>query len=267
MKVLLNGEIYTEAAMLPINNRGFQFGDGLFETMIINDGTIRFYDDHFSRLKNGMKAIGLSISSLDKQQLHDEILQLTSTNELSKCRAKVAVWRKVGSSVGYNVDTDQFDYSVVTKSTGAPMVQSFDKLSICDKVELTHSITSNYKTLSALPYVIAAQEKKRKQKDDLVLTDSKKNVSECTSSNIFWIANNQLCTPPLDTGCINGIMRTQIMNAFEVFESHISYSELTKKESIFSTNVARLSVFTSIDDHMLEKDHPIITEVKRLWEL
>ena len=148
MKILVDGKICSETALLQVNNRAFQFGDGLFETMLLNDSAIRFFDDHYKRLKNGMEAIGLSTTNLNQKVLHDEVVNLCSVNDLSKCRVKVAVWRKAGTAVGYNVDTDQFDYSAETNLTDAPIVQSYDKLSLCEKVELTHSVTSNFKTLS-----------------------------------------------------------------------------------------------------------------------
>ena len=169
--------------------------------------------------------------------------------------------------VGYKGESNEFDYHITTLATEAPRFQMIKSLGLAHTVRLVNSMTSAFKTLSSLPYVLASNEKNNSHFGELVLTDTDLNVSECTSSNIFWIEDDRLFTPPLETGCVDGIMRKQIKESFHVIEQSVTYPELSNKKVIFSTNVAQLSVYKTIDNHKLSLQHPLIIKIKQLWEL
>ena len=77
--------------------------------------------------------------------------------------------------------------------------------------------------------------------EEIIILDSRGYVSETLSSNIFWKKNNRYYTSPISTGCVEGIMRNQLMNQLKhkgilVEEKLVAVSELLESDSIFTTN-------------------------------
>ena len=95
--------------------------------------------------------------------------------------------------------------------------------------------------MSAIKYVIAGIEKNDKKLDEIIILDSRGYVSETLSSNIFWKKNNKYYTSPISTGCVEGIMRNQLIDQLKhkgilVEEKLVAVSELLESDSIFTTN-------------------------------
>lgn len=267
MKIILNGDFTDKKEIISIDNRAFQFGDGVFETILYSNKNLRFYEDHYNRLTAGMSALSLSLTELKSEVLKEQLLSLCELENLTLARIKIMVWRQNGSLPGYQTETNEINFAIYATENFGPQVKMMNSLMRSTKVKLTQTISSQYKTLSSLPYVLAGIEKKDRNLDDLVITDFQDQVSECCSSNLFWITNDQLFTPPLSTGCVNGIMRRQLMKNFKVSEINITYNDLLNQGTIFSTNVAQLSIFNRIDQTSLKVDHPVLESIKQLWAL
>jgi branched-chain amino acid aminotransferase len=100
---------------------------------------------------------------------------------------------------------------------------------------------SNFKTNSALAYVLASIHKTKEGWDDCLLLNTRSNICDSTNSNVFLVKEKILSTPSLDEGCINGVMRRQVMalaeaNGFTVKESAIEIEMLRQADEIFLTN-------------------------------
>ncbi len=269
MKVIFNGQLYEESIGVKISNRATQFGDGIFETLIIQDKTIRFFDDHLDRLNRGAKAINLTNELLNGEILQKATHQLIEANEIvGTCRVKVMLWRQETGSTGYSSGTTKSDVLIIVNPTVDPHIRVIDQVAFSERVFLTATYFSKYKTISALPYVIASIERDELKCDELIITDSIGNVSECISSNLFWITNGQLFTPPLTSGCIEGIMRKQIIALFEklghpVQEQNLLREQLANQEVVFSANVTGLAIFKHIDSQLLATTHSHIDIIKQ----
>ena len=267
MKVVIDGNINDEDEFLSVNNRAFQFGDGVFETLLVHKNQIRFIEDHHSRLVDAMNSISLESTSFDLTNFQNAIHSSLDVNGLKSGRVKYMVYRKSTDIPGYRTNTNEIETCVIVNHLINPQVLIHENVGLSKKVILNHSPFSAFKTMSSLPYVIAEIEKSERDLHELIINDTSGNVSECCSSNIFWIIDNQLYTPPLTTGCKAGIMRKQIMKTTDVIEQNIASNELLKAETVFCTNIAKLGIFESIEGHKLSTSHPIIDQIKPLWEL
>ncbi|QSE96371.1 aminotransferase class IV [Fulvivirga lutea] len=266
MKYIYNSEPVDKIEFLTPNNRSFLFGDGVFETILVLQNEIRFLEQHHTRFTAAMKAIGLNSSKLTRELFTKSISSALEINSSATARVKFMLWRKeTPDQVGYRTYTSDFDFLVSIKNNVNPVIIESSNLGLSHKVQLSPSPFSAYKTMNSLPYVLASIERSEREIDDLVLMNVKGNVSECSSSNLFWIKENNLFTSPLDSGCIAGIMRSAILDQYNVFEENTSYDALKGAEAIFSTNVARLQIFKSIDKKALETSHKLIDEIKQLW--
>lgn len=251
MDILFNDTLYKSTDLsFDLHDRSFMYGDGLFETMMIKKGKLRFLNLHLERLLLGMEALAMEIPPfLEKENIKNALLQIAALNGFSEnARLKLQVWRKPGGL--YTPQQNQVN-TLITASRPKERPAIIKKAAIATRVKLHYSAYSSFKTCNALPYVLAGIEMKDRGLDEIIILDINDHVSECTSSNIFWIKNGEIYTPALSTGCISGIMRKHIiqqatLNNHRVNEVKASQEVLFKADQVFCCNVTGIYLFQEI---------------------
>ena len=256
MKGVLNGELVEVQDLSPLLfERGYNYGDGLFETIMLKNGRARFLDHHVARLRAGMKALSMESPGITVISIQNSINLLKQVEEVGNiARIKLLVWRKSGGlyTPGTNAVESLLFFTPFTEREAI-----VKKVDIAEKASLHFSPLSRYKTISALPYVLAGIEKKEKGLDEIILLDNHQNLSECSSSNLFWLKDEVIYTPSLASGCIAGVMRTQIMQeaalagraVIEVLEKP---DTLNAADQVFCCNVTGVYLFESFQDKKLD---------------
>lgn len=265
--LIYNGFIMEEDEfVLPVNNRALSYGDGLFETMIFFNHKVRFVADHVERLTEGLKKLQIEIpAKFTAAQLEKDIIMLAGRNNLiGEARVKLLVWRKTGGL--FEPETNQAEYLLFTKNYRRP-TEMKEEVYFCKKTQLQITPWSQYKTLNSLTYVMAGLEKKEKDADDVIICNTQQHIAEALYSNIWWIDNNTIFTPSLESGCINGIMRRKIMevckaNKIKMEEGLFGREELMKADTVFTSNVNGLALIRRVDEHGFGQPHYLYTEVK-----
>ncbi len=263
MKVYLNGTLIDQSQMvLSYQNRAFMYGDGLFETMVANEGSVLHLARHIFRLKNGLNAFSINPPfELELDQLQKIIRQLYAENKLTGfARLKIICWRKEGGT--YSPLNPEGEILITIQPMGPPKTKTIKSVSFCESVRNQESVFSRYKTTNALKYVLAGIEMKKKKLEDIVLLDEYGNVSECLISNIFWIKDGKWFTSSLKTGCIEGTSRMVILDTLTdeniPFEEMICQSEeLLNADSVFSCNASGIQHILSINGSTFEVDKTI----------
>ncbi len=247
-------------------NRAFCYGDGLFETMIFKDGKLLFLEDHLNRIHQGLKELDISFpDSLKKDFFHDLIVALVEKNNLHhNARIKLQIWRKQGGLI--SPESSEADY-IILASEYKKAQEIKENVFVSEKVKLTATSLSKYKTLNFLPYIQAGIEKKKRNADEIIVTDVRGNVAEASSCNLFWGKSDMLFTPALETGCIEGIMRKQIIRFCEaekikVTEGLFPLSELLNAELVFTSNVSGLSLISSINDKKINTQYTLYQAIR-----
>jgi branched-chain amino acid aminotransferase len=243
-----NGEVHEEGvSLLCADNRGFRYGDGLFETMLVRGGKVRLGAYHFERLAGGMRLLRLEFPrpfSLDL--VEGQIGELCARNEYEMgglVRARLTVFR--GGSGGYNAPDRRADYCIQlgTLTGGDWRKEGFaldvfpDGRKSCDAFS---GIKSNNYLLSTQAGMFAAE----RGLDDCVLLNSHGRVAETSIANIWWVREGRIYTPPLSEGCVAGVMRRWLLEAlpaagYLVGEEPIGSDELTRVDEIFISNAIR----------------------------
>ena len=95
------------------------------------------------------------------------------------------------------------------------------------------------KSTSYAENVIALRIASHKGATEAIFSDTQGRLSEGTGSNIFWIEDNSICTPPLDTGCLAGVTRSLVMDSVKVTEKHLPIEKLVDVEEAFLTSTTR----------------------------
>ncbi|ETZ20405.1 aminotransferase class IV [Pedobacter sp. V48] len=243
--ILHNDEfILKNQPIITADNRSFRYGDGLFESMRMSGGKLKFAELHADRLRAGMKAL-----KMESATLFDEYFLKQKTNELCKknklkdnVRFRLSVYRAGdglytpnSNKSGYVLEASALTESTYELNKKGLIVDVFDELTKpVDKL-------SNYKTCNSLVYVMAGLYKKQYNLDEAFILNQNGFLCESISSNIFVVYDKQIYTPALTEGCIAGVMRNVVMNIAKtneipVIQAQINPEVLKEAEEVFITN-------------------------------
>jgi branched-chain amino acid aminotransferase len=243
-----NGTLQDNSSnLLSIDNRGYAYGDALFETIKVLNGKILFWEDHYFRLMASMRILRMEIPmNFTMEFLQDEIIKtLEARNETcNSVRVKLLVNRVVGGK--YLPVSNDIDYVITTEVLPTDLYQITDSSYIIDLYKdffIAPGLLSTLKTNNKITNVLGSIYAKENGFDNCLLLNTNKNIIEALNGNIFVVKDNVIKTPPLEDGCLKGIMRKQVIellkanDEFEFVEDSVSPFELQKADELFITNV------------------------------
>ncbi|PKB17616.1 aminotransferase class IV [Flavobacterium sp. 5] len=243
-----NGTIVSEDASVLVQNRGFLYGDAVFETVKIVNEKILFLEDHYFRLMSSMRVVRMEIPmNFTMEYLEEQILSLVKNDEIaSSSRARITVYRNDG---GYYLPQNN-TVSFLIKATPLENKEySFSEqqyeVDLYKDFYVTKQLLSSIKTTNRLINVTGSIYAHENGLDNCILLNDSKNVVEALQGNIFMLNGNKLVTPPVSEGCLNGVMRKQVLElakkieSIEVVEEIISPFDLQKANELFVTNVIK----------------------------
>jgi branched-chain amino acid aminotransferase len=243
--VNLNGNLIEQETVLS-QNRAFLYGDAVFETLKVVNRRVLFMEDHYFRLMASMRIIRMQIPMhFTLENLEQYILDLADRNSCSdSCRVRFTVFRNSG---GFYLPTDRnVSYLIsVTKLENKAYVldKTFYEVELFKDFYLTQQLLSTIKTTNKLINTLGSIFADENGYQNCLLLNEEKNVVEALNGNLFMISGNRLITPPLSEGCLNGIMRKQVLalakksEGLEVIEAPISPFDLQKADELFITNI------------------------------
>ena len=248
VSLLFNDEFHPiDVPVLTTSNRGFKFGDGLFESMRMINHKLQFADLHADRLAAGMKAL-----KIDGHVLMDDYFLRQKTADLVKknrwngnVRFRLSVYRQ-GAGV-YTPESNKSGYvleGIPLKATDYELNAKGLIIDVFDEMTKSINKLSNFKTSNALLYVMAGLFKTQNRLDEAIILNQSGFLCESISSNIFIVYDKQIYTPALTEGCISGVMRTTVMqickmNDIPLTEAQISPEILKEAEEVFITNATQ----------------------------
>ncbi|WP_454801851.1 aminotransferase class IV [Mucilaginibacter phyllosphaerae] len=242
-----NGEIVPEdSILLTIANRAFKYGDGLFESMRVMKGKLKFPELHAERLQKGMKALKIDgYSQADSWFLKEKVEELARRNKIKHGRLRLTVYRDAEGL--YTPTQNKMAYCLEMQAIDEPRYFLNERGLIMDVyTELPKPLNwlSNIKTCNSLTYVMAGIYKQQNKLDDVFLLNQNRFLCEANSSNIFVWYQNHLYTPALSEGCVEGVMRRVVIqlaldNNIPVTEAQINPEILNEADEVFLTNATK----------------------------
>lgn len=232
--------------MLMASNRGYRYGDGLFETMKVIDGTIQLAAYHFERLFASLSILKFEIPSLFKvEKIEKEILSLCKKNQCEKLgRVRLSVSRGNGGlydedkNLQYLIECWPLNASFNKMNENGLIIDIYpDAIKSCDTF-------SNIKSANFLPYSMAALFAKEHKLNDCLLQNSEGMIADSTIANIFIIKDDIIFTPALDQACVQGVMRRHLIKMlkhakYKLQENAITIEMLRNADEIFLTNAIK----------------------------
>lgn len=242
-----NGTILENSSVTIEGNRGFLFGDSVFETVKVLDNKVLFLEDHYFRLMATMRIFRMEIPmNFTMEFFEDQILLLVDSFQsiTNSCRVRFSVFREgtgfylpKTNDVSYVLTILPLENELYFISENPYEVELYKDAYVTK--QLFSSLKSNNKIIQITGSIFASEN----GFDNCLLLNDDKNVIEGLQGNLFMRMGNTLITPPITDGCLNGIMRKQILNfakkleGYEVVEKSISPFDLQKADELFLTNV------------------------------
>ena len=244
MMINFNGKILDESDQLS-NNRGFLYGDAVFETLKIVNNKILFWEDHYFRLMSSMRIIRLDIpETYTPEFLKENIIKIHQKKSLTgNSRVRITVFRYSSGKYRPESNTSSFIISSEELKESNYILNNGDyKVDLFKDFYLDNQLISSIKSNNKIINVVASIYSNENGLENCILLNKDKMVVEFINSNIFSVNQRKIYTPKLSSGCLNGVMRKNLinilrLNSFEVFEEDISTFDLTKSDEIFGTNI------------------------------
>ncbi|GAB3866232.1 hypothetical protein GCM10028824_06510 [Hymenobacter segetis] len=259
--LLLNNHLLPTAA-LPLPNRGLAFGDGFFETLIFADNRLRLAADHCQRMHRAAAALYLTLppALATPEALETALARLAAASHLPAARLRLQLWRAGGGR--YTPNTGATEWLATAES----FVPDETPIAKADFALETHSIFSPLsfcKGPQAWLYVRAAHERQQRGLDEIILCDAGGHVAEAGAAAIFWVKGEVLFTPALETGCVAGVRRAQVLRAaqaagIQCSEGLFEPEALLAADAVFTANVAALRVIRQVADATFSDSSPLI---------
>lgn len=241
-----NGTIQDSSTTIIENNRGFLFGDAIFETVKVINNTVLFAEDHYFRLMASMRICRMEIPmDFTLEYFEEQILSLTTAlNYGNSARVRMTVFRD--SEGFYYPKSNAIGFVVVAQSLNLKeyvLSKDFYEVELYKDFYISKHLLSTLKTTNKMINVTGTIFAKENDYHNCILLNDDKNVVEALNGNLFMKMGNSIITPPVSDGCLNGIMRKQLiaiidkMEDFELVEKSISPFDLQKSDELFITNV------------------------------
>ena len=244
--VNLNGTLTQNIYQLAVSNRGFAYGDSVFETLRVVNGKIVFWEDHYFRLMAGMRIMRMEIPmTFTMEFLEAEILKTTQATGLQDlpARVKLSVYRE--SEGFYKPLTNDVRYVVAVQKLKQPRYELNTnpyRVDIFKDYPVAPGLLSTVKSNNRAVNVVGSIFAQENELDNCILINTNKQVVEALNSNLFLVHGNTLKTPPILDGCIKGIIRQQLVDIIKEMEDYvleeasISPFELQRADELFLTN-------------------------------
>jgi len=232
----INGSIFPVSE--PIERKGF----GLFETMRFINGRINPEGLHFERLFDGMDKLEFKKpESFTIEKIREEIKDLCKKNScFQKARVRLSVIQNNDDEIKFS------DYFIeaIQLNKGEELNEGGMVIDIFPGEKKNCDIFLNLKTTNRQLYENAEKFAKENKLDDCLILNEYDRICESTISNIFWIKQEMIYTPPLTEGCVAGIMRRYLIErmkdaGYKIFEAALMIEELIGADEVFLTNALR----------------------------
>lgn len=274
-KMLFNDRIMDRENVVDIEDRGYQFGDGIYEVIGVYDGKPLMLDEHMERLERSAKEIKLNMSS-SIDDLKTKLEELVSANSLEEgiiymqvSRGAAARWHEFPKS-----DTSTVTVAYTRAEDRASNVE--DQGATAVLTEDIRWLRCDIKTLNLLPNVMAKQEAVEHGAIEAILHRGE-TVTEASASNVFIVKDGALYTHPADNYILNGITRRKIIQLcdaldLKVNEQTYTVDELLDADEVF-ISATKLDVvpILKVDDHTIGTGEPgkftkqIVQEFRSLY--
>ena len=245
---MIHPNVFHNETLLPIEKvrlspgqAGLTCGWGIFTTLRISQGEAFAYERHWRRLEKdaGITRLPLAYTAA-KVRVH--LHEVIRANKLTEGCARIYL---VNNTVGFwQSDEKHPPVDLIIYTADLPEHREVVRLSLREHGRHAASPMSGVKSISWLNNVWAVAEAAKEGFDEVVMLNERGEVAECTSANIFAVKNGKILTPPLNSGCLEGVTRGILMEiapeaGVSMVEQALRPEDLYTADEVFITSTNR----------------------------
>lgn len=224
-----------EEPVLTLSNRGFKYGDGIFETMKYRNGELLLPAFHFERLFASLKVLQIP-ASFAVGELVAMVDELCLANHVvAQARVRLSVFRNEQGLAEYAIE------AVTLPDEKTRWNERGWTIDLYPYARKSCDVFAGLKTSNYLPYVMADLFAKEKDLDEALVLNTHGRICDGSKTNLFLIKGEEIITPALHQGCVNGVMRRHVIDllkkqGFVVRQAEVEQDDLLQADEVFLTN-------------------------------
>jgi branched-chain amino acid aminotransferase len=266
MWIFLNDKfVPREEALVSVFDHGFLYGDGIYETLRAYDGRVFMLSQHLARLQRSAKLIGLELP-IPEKDWPNLVSDAIARNNLRDAYLRITVSRGTGE-IGLDPGLcPKPTVVIIAKPFQAYPPHLFTKgvslITTTVHRNLATALSPQIKSLNFLNNILAKQEATKAGAFDGLMLNAEGHLTECTTSNVFFIQQGRLCTPSVACGILDGITRDVVLTLareqnIRTEEHHYMPEALRQADEAFLTNTTfELMPVCEIDGHRIGAGKP-----------
>jgi len=234
--MLING---TEQCEIDARDRGLQYGDGCFTTLLVKNGQLQLWSRHKARLQHALTRLGIIF-----EQWQDLEVALQDLCLANKAVVKIQITRGVGGR-GYTPPTSSLASWLISVSDFPQHYLHWQmhgiRLGLSNIQLAKQPLLAGIKHLNRLEQVLVKRDANEDEYDDVLVCDTDGMLVETSAANIFWCINDVWYTPDLYFSGVDGVMRNLVLDLFKaqgqaVHQTRVPYQHLCQASSVFISN-------------------------------
>ena len=253
--ISFNGELIEEADFgVGFANRSFNYGDGFFESCLFEKGECRLWQFHEKRIASALSQLAFEII-VTPTALAALVLELLMKKGLTVCAARIKIHFFRNNGGLYTPTSTQGSFIISAEKSNGFSINSIGLNVGFAERNYISEINLGFKSTSAIQYVLAGIEKKNRSLDDLILCNSRGEITEMISSNVWWYNDGVVFTASSATGCVNGVAKLHVLEILEkegipIKQGAFDPDELLGSSEVFVSNAVQgIRWVEKIDGH------------------
>lgn len=269
--VNINGHLSpSKDASISIFDRGFLYGDSIYEVTYSINGHLIFFEEHLNRLYNSASLLNMEIF-LSREQIIEEALKTLSASKIERAYVRIIITR---GETEINLDPSasfKNNFVIIVKPQPEYPAENYThglKMVISSVLRNDRkSINPNAKSGNYLNNVMAMSEAKKLGADDAIMVNPHGFVTEGTTSNIWLVKDGIIKTPPETSGLLKGITREKVLeickdNHYPLAVTELMPEDILEADEVFITSSTKgIMPIYQVNDVEYSMDRPIITKL------
>mgnify|MGYP000721206109 CR=1 FL=1 len=261
--VMLNNRLIPRSeASISIDDTGFLYGFGAYDTILALNGRPLFMEDHVKRLNDSIIGLRVLKKGFETQEVFSQVVKLLAANRYKNARVRITVTKGELALAMIHMESPNMTYLI----TATPLPDDYYHQNIkplrllISQYIRNHprAIPSSLKLTNLANHIFASMEAKEKNYDDGLMINYEGYLSEGSSFNIFFIKGAKVFTPRLDIGILPGITRSVLLKLFQdkgipCEEGFYKPEDLYEADEAFATSSVRGIVpIVQVNDAMIK---------------
>ncbi len=205
-------------------DEGYQFGLGVYETIAVEKGELIFFKEHIQRMENALSVVGLR-DAISPSEYSEEIIKKYVRNE--------------DIDIGVVKISISEENVILTKRENQYTDENYEngyRVGISKIMRNESSPFTYIKSLNCGDNNLASRQGYKDGYDEVILLNSRGEITEGARTNIFFVKGNEIFTPPISSGLLNGIMRDHLIRENIAKEKVIFIDGVHEYDEIFLSN-------------------------------